>query len=196
MIHESNFEILNQFLGDYNREIYGRELIGKVAISQKGIALALDGLEKEGILTSKKRGTMKFFRLNLQYVFIKDVLLISEVTRKMLFFEKQKVLANLFKDDERIVGLFGSYAIDAQKKESDIDIFIIGDKKDKKDGDYSRLGKVYDLNISVKYFTIKEFNNLLNKKNNLLKEIVEKHILFFNAERFINLVWRNYYGFN
>jgi predicted nucleotidyltransferase len=197
MIHNTEFEILNQFLGDYNKEIYGRELVGKVPISQKGIAIALDNLEKEGILISEKRGNMKFFRLNIKYAFIKDKLLIMEIKRKILFFEKQKVIANLFKTDNRIVGLFGSYAIGSQKKDSDVDIFIIGDKKEQeKNKDYAALGKVYDLNISIKYFTLDEFKDLLIRKNTLLREIVEKHIMFFNAEQFIDLIWRNYYGFD
>jgi predicted nucleotidyltransferase len=197
MIHNTEFEILNQFLGDYNKEIYGRELVNKVSISQKGIAIALDNLEKEGILISEKRGNMKFFRLNIKYAFIKDKLLIMEIKRKILFFEKQKVIANLFKTDNRIVGLFGSYAISSQKKDSDVDIFIIGEKKEKeKNEDYAALGKVYDLNISIKYFTLDEFKDLLIRKNTLLREIVEKHIMFFNAEQFIDLIWRNYYGFD
>jgi predicted nucleotidyltransferase len=197
MIHNTEFEILNQFLGDYNKEIYGRELVNKVSMSQKGIAIALDNLEKEGILISEKRGNMKFFRLNIKNAYIKDKLLMTEIKRKILFFEKQKVIANLFKTDNRIVGLFGSYATGTQKKDSDVDIFIIGDKKEEeKNKDYAALGKVYDFNISIKYFTLNEFRDLLMQKNTLLREIVEKHILFFNAEQFIDLIWRNYYGFD
>lgn len=197
MMHDAEFEILNQFLGDYNREIYGRELVGKVSISQKGIALALDNLEKEGILTLKKKGNMKLFGLNIKFVGLKDKLLMTELKRKLAFLEKQKVIATLFKNDERIVGIFGSYATGTQKKESDIDIFIIGDKRgNDKTKDYSALGEIYDLNISIKYFKKAEYVDLLKQKNPLIIEIVEKHILLFNAEQFIDLVWRNYYDFN
>jgi predicted nucleotidyltransferase len=193
MIHKPFFEILNQFLGDYNSEIYGRELIGKVSLSQKGIALALDSLEKEGILTSKKSGNMKFFRLNLKYARIKDAVVMAEIARKMRFLEKQLIIANLFKSDERIVGIFGSYAKNTQKKDSDIDIFIIGEKIGE---DYVKKAKVYDLDVSIKYFKLKEFKGLLQKKNPLITEIIENHILIFNVEQFIELAWRDYYGFD
>ena len=49
MLHNKYSEILNLLTEDYRKEIYGRELIGKVSISQKGIALALKKLENEGI---------------------------------------------------------------------------------------------------------------------------------------------------
>jgi len=53
-------------LGDYNKEIYGRNIVNKVALSQKAIALTLDELEKEGILKSRKQGNIKYFKLNIQ----------------------------------------------------------------------------------------------------------------------------------
>jgi predicted nucleotidyltransferase len=193
MIHSSYFEVLNQFLGDYNREIYGRELVGKVSLSQKSIALALDNLEKEGILTSRKRGNMKFFHLNSKYVGIKDTVTMAEIARKTHFFEKHLVIANLFRNDERIVGLFGSYAKGTQKKDSDVDLFIIGEKTGE---NYVKKAKIYDLNVSIKYFALEEFKELLKNKNPLVKEVIENHIVLFNAEHFIELLWRNYYGFD
>jgi predicted nucleotidyltransferase len=193
MIHNNSFEIMKQFLGDYNREIYGRELIGKVSLSQKGIALALDSLEKEGILSSRKSGNMKFFSLNHKYIRIKDAVVMAEIAQKTNFLNKHPAIANLFKSDERIVGIFGSYAKGNQKKDSDIDLFIIGEKTT---NDYAVKAKVYDLNISIKYFSPKEFNDLLKKKNPLIREIIENHIILFNVERFIECLWRDYYGFD
>ena len=193
MIHNSYFEIVEQFLGDYNREIYGRELIGTVSLSQKSIALALDNLEKKGILTSRKSGNMKFFRLNKEYARIRDIIVMAELSRKTDFLERHKTIANLFKNDTRIVGLFGSYAKGTQKKDSDIDLFIIGEKNKK---DYSDLAKVYDLDVSIKYFSVKDFESLLKKKNPLIREIIENHILIFNIEQFTNLLWRDFYGFD
>ena len=61
---------------------------------------------------------------------------------------------------------------------------------------YNKKGKAYDLNISIKYFTENEFRKLLKEKNNLCKEIIKDHIIIFNIEKFINYIWRDYYGFN
>jgi predicted nucleotidyltransferase len=193
MLHNKHFQIIEQLTGNYKQEIYGRELIGRVSMSQKGIALALKELEKQSILKSKKKGSMKFYSLNLSYPHIKDIIYITETMKKIKFLSKNRKIAHIFKDDSRIAGIFGSYAKKTHKPESDIDVFIVG-KKQKQD--YSKKGRAFDLNISIKYFTQREFKNLLNEKNNLLKEIVKNHILLFGIEEFINTVWRSYYGFN
>lgn len=193
MLHNKYFEIIALFLGDLNREIYGRELIGKVSLSQKAIALALDELEKEGILKSSKDGNMRFFRLNIENNEIKDIIISAEINKKIVFLKKLRKIAHIFRNDERIIGIFGSYAKGTQKQESDIDLFIIGEKHRK---DYDTVGKSLDLNVSIKYFSEKEFINMMKNKNTLCKEILEFHILIFGFEKFINIAWSNYYGFN
>ena len=57
----------------------------KISISQKNIALTLDELETEGILTSKKEGNMKFFSLNIRNPIVKDVIIQTELSKKIYF---------------------------------------------------------------------------------------------------------------
>lgn len=193
MLHNKYLEILKQFLTDYGRELYGRSLVGKVPLSQKGIALALEELEKKSILKSKKEGSIKFYRLNLMNSEIKDVVISTEITKKIEFFKKHRKIAHIFKKDDRIIGIFGSYAKEAEKDGSDIDVFVVGNKKKP---DYDSQGKIYDLKISTVYFSEKEFKKLIKEKNNLCKEIIKNHIIIFGIEKFVNTVWRDYYGFD
>lgn len=193
MLHNKHFQIIEQLTGNYEQEIYGRELIGKVSMSQKGIAIALKELEKQSIFKSKKRGSIKFYSLNLNYPHAKEIISITETMKKIEFLSKNRKIAHIFKDDSRIVGIFGSYAKKTHNLKSDIDVFIVG-KKQKQD--YNTKGKAFDLNISIKYFTQEEFKHLLNEKNNLLKEIVKNHIIVFGIEEFINIIQSSYYGFN
>ena len=88
MIHNKYFEILKHFLKDYNREIYGRELVGKVSLSQKNIALTLDEMQKKGILSSIKKGNMKYYFLNKKNKMIDKYLILGEVVESIDFFEK------------------------------------------------------------------------------------------------------------
>ena len=191
MLHKPKYEIMGQYLGDYTKEVYGRQLIGKVTLSHKGIALALEELQDQSILKSHSLGNRKLYGLNFMNKEIKDILCITEIIKKILFFQKERKIAYLFNQDKRIVGIFGSYACGTDKKESDIDIFIVGEKK--KD-DYEKKSDVLGLQVSIKYFSEKEMKKLLLKKNNLWKEIVKNHILIFGAEQFISLLWGNYYG--
>lgn len=193
MIHNKYFEVLKQFLGDYAREVYGRELLGKVKLSQKGIALALEELEEKSIFKSRKEGTLKHYYLNLAYSEIKDIIALTEFNRKIEFFTKNRKIANIFRSDERIVGIFGSYAKNSQKEGSDLDVFIIGSKKKQ---DYSMEGKKLDIDISIKYFKKAEWIKMLKEKNNLCKEIINHHVLIFGIESFTDLLWGNYYGFD
>ena len=64
MLLNKYFEILRFYLGDYTREIYGRELLDKIALSQKNIALTLKDLENSTILKSRITGNIKYYRLN------------------------------------------------------------------------------------------------------------------------------------
>lgn len=189
MLHSKYFEILKQFLGDYKSEIYGRALIDRVKLSQKGIALSLEELEKQRVLKSRKEGNLKHYGLNLKYTEIKDLLAITELIRKLEFLNKEREIAHCLKKDNRIVGIFGSYARGTNKKNSDLDVFIIGGKKREE-------LKFFNLNASFKYFSQNEWRKLLKKKNNLCREILEKHILLFGIENFINLAWSDYYGFS
>jgi len=193
MVHNKTFEILKFFIEDYNNGIYGRSLIKKVSLSQKNIALTLNNLEKEGILKSNKQGNIKYFNLNLNSPKIKDIITSVEINKKINFLEKHKKIAEIFKEDNRIVGIFGSYAKGIERKDSDIDIFIIGEKQRE---DYDRKGKLFDINVSIKYFSEKEFKDLLVQKNNLCKEIIKNHIVIFNIEKFTDIGWRFYYGLN
>jgi len=192
MLHNKYYEILNFFIGDYNKEIYGRELIDKVKISQKNIALTLKELENKGILKSKKKGNLKFYSLNLKNPQLQTYLIFTELFNKENFLTNNKKISHIFKNDDRIIGIFGSYAKNKQKKDSDLDVFIIGNKGE----NYVKQGKLYDLTVSVKTFTENEFKKLLKEKNNLIKEIIENHVLIFNVEKFINFIWRGFYGFN
>ena len=93
ILHNKYFEVLEKYVGDYTKGIYGRELIGKVSLSQKSIALALEELEKESILRSHKRGTIKLYELNISNSEIKDILLEVELNRKIGFLSKNAFLA-------------------------------------------------------------------------------------------------------
>lgn len=168
-------------------------LVGKVPLSQKAIALALAGLEEEGVLKSRIQGSIKYYMLNLEFSEVKEAIMLAEVTQKTEFMAKHRRLAHTFREDDRVVGIFGSYARGTQKEDSDVDVFIVGNKKG---NDYDEKGRLLDLDVSIKYFTPDEWTALLKEKNNLVKEIVSAHVVIFGVERFVNTLWRDYYGFN
>ncbi len=186
MIHNKYYQILKQFLGDYDKQIYGRELVGKVNISQKNIALVLNELKKEGILSSKISGNMKYFFLNKSNPLIKKYLLITEMERSVRFLEKHpkiKQISISIKAD--ILCIFGSYAKGVQKKGSDLDLFIVGRyNKDK----IKKLEDKYDVKISIKNASRSDFIKSIKESDPLIKEIISNHVLISGYEEFIEEV--------
>jgi len=189
MILNKYYQVLRPLLSNYSEELIGRELDREIRLSQKGIALALNELEILGILKSKARGNQKLFYFNKENVNLLDYIHMLELQNKLDFMQKNRLLANLIKTDDRIIVIFGSYATGANKPDSDIDMLIVG-KRRKNEFD----AKTFGLDISIKYIAEKEFTNLLQNKNPLISEIVRNHIIISGFERFIPYVWRYFYG--
>jgi len=188
MIHNKYYEIMKQFLGDYSKEIYGRELVKKVNISQKNIALTLEKLEKAGILSSKTKGNTRYFFLNKLNPLCKKYILLVEVEKSIEFLKNNsKVNQILDKIDKnkKIICVFGSYAKGIKKKDSDLDLFVIGNFDEK---EIKQIGKNYNLNIDVKQCSKSGFVLLLKEKDSLILEILENHVLISGYEEFIEEV--------
>ncbi len=193
MLLNKHFEILKFFTTNLNEERYGRELAKKTSLSQKAMALSLKELEEKGILKSKTKGNIKNYSLNLKNKDLKDVIILVEILKKLEFLKKHRLLKEIFNGDNRIVGIFGSYAKGTETKISDVDLFIIG-KEQKQD--YDKKGELFDLEINIKYFRKGEFKRLLREKKNLGKEIVRNHVLISGFESFVYLIWKAFYGFD
>ena len=187
MIHNKYYEIMKQFLGDYSREIYGRELIKKVGISQKNIALTLGGLEEKGILSSRTKGNIKYFSLNKLNPLCRKYIMLVEVENSIEFLRNNFKVAQFFDkiNKDKIICVFGSYAKGTQKKSSALDLFIVGKFNEK---EIKGIGRDYGLNLSIKGGSKSDFINSLKKGNPLMKEILENHILISGYEKFIEEV--------
>lgn len=188
MIHNKYFEIMKLFLRGYSKEIYGRELIKKVSISQKNIALTLDKLEKESILFSKMKGTSKYFFLNRENSLIQYYLVLAEVEQTIEFLKKYQKINQIIKKlncENKIVCIFGSYARNLAKKDSDLDLFIVGNFDER---EIKKIGENFGVKVSIKGGSKKDFVDSLKNKNSLMNEILEDHVIISGYEEFVKEV--------
>lgn len=186
MLHNKYFEIMHHFLKGYNKEIYGRELIKKVTISQKNIAITLDELEREAILTSTKKGNVKYYSLNKLNPIIKQYLLLFETEKTIEFLKKHPKISAIFErinSSDSIIIVFGSYAKGTEKGDSDLDFFIIGEVNEQ---EIKKIGMSFNMKISIKKGNKKDFIHLLKEKNLLINEILENHLILCGFEEFID----------
>jgi len=114
----SNKEILN-FLADFpGREFFTKEISDKLGISLGGVHNSLKALSKAGIVVFEQKGNMKFFKIDFNSPFVKQL-------RSAGIVENFLPLVQKIKNHCLAVILFGSAARGEQTAKSDVDLFIL-----------------------------------------------------------------------
>ncbi|MBN2881291.1 nucleotidyltransferase domain-containing protein [Candidatus Woesearchaeota archaeon] len=183
-ITENTLQVLSLFTNNFESEHYIREVEKLLKISPRTAQLILDDLENKGIVISQTKGKTKIFKLNVSE-FTKRYITFVEQYKAIIFLEKHLIIKEIIeKITPYIMGvgvIFGSYAKDLETKDSDLDIFIIGNY----DVDQiKKISKVYGIDISIKCYSQKVFS----KKDILVQEVLKNHVVFLNAEQFVNEV--------
>jgi len=189
-ITENTLLVLSLFTNDFKREYYVREVEKLLKISPRTSQLILEDLEDKGIIESKARGKIKTYKINPSE-FTKRYLVFVEQYKAIAFLEKRLMVKEIIeKITPHIKGIgiiFGSYVKGLEKKGSDLDIFVAGDYNR---NEIKKVSRNLGIEISIKCYPIKTFEKNLNK-DILLKEILKNHIVFVNAEQFIEAVFKN-----
>jgi predicted nucleotidyltransferase len=180
MLLTMNTKIFEEFLGDYSILLTGSFIAKKKKLNQKTTANYLYALEKEGIIKSKTQGKNKNYFLNQDNKeIIKNYILAVEHIRTLEFYKKNLVVKEISeKINEHINGsalIFGSYAKGIQKKDSDLDILILGKCNEK---EIEKISKTYNIELNLKIYPKLE-------KDLLIKEAVKNHIFIKSSEQII-----------
>jgi len=187
---ENTLHVLSLFTNEFNREYYVREVGKLLKISPRTAQLILEDLEDKGIIESKTKGKIKTFKLNPSE-FTKKYLVFVEQYKAIAFLEKKLIIKEIIEKInpfiEGIGIIFGSYAKDIAKKDSDLDIFVAGSYNN---DEIKRVSKNLGIEISIKCYPLKNFEKNLTK-DILLKEVLKNHVVFLNAEQFIQVVFKN-----
>ena len=185
LLNKSEIKILEEFTKDKDNRIYGRAIAQKYNLNQKTISNILNNLEKQGILKFKREGKNKYYFLNKNNSEIKEIVQLVEINKKIIFTKNQIKFKGLFENLEKktkgILIIFGSYAKGIEKKDSDLDLFIIGEIENIK-----KLEDSFGIDINI----VKIKQNKFNKNELFIKEIMENHIVLKGVEEFINLIWQ------
>jgi len=178
-------EILENFAGDYNKKVYGRDIAKKLNMNQKTVSNILNKLEKEHILKFSIEGKNKYYYLNNLNLSLKEIIKLIEINRKIRFIERYKKFRDLFNKlevlSEGIIVIFGSYANFSANEKSDLDVLVIGNQQEIKG-----LEQLYNVKINAVKIDKKKFN----KADTFIKEIIKNHIVLKGVEEFIELIWQ------
>ena len=180
MLLDNQIQIFEEFLRDFNAKLTGSFIAKKNKLNQKTVSNYLNSLEKENILRSKTQGKNKLYFLNLDNMeIVKNFIISVEHIRTINFYKKniliKEIAEKLQNHIKGIAIIFGSYVKNTQKKDSDLDILIIGKAKEK---EIDNISKIYKKEINLNIYP-----NL--EQDILTKEVIKNHIIIKNAELFI-----------
>jgi len=115
--------ILSLFVANPDKVFYSREVSKKIKISLGATSNALRLLKKNSILTSEKKGKTSLYALKLPNEYLERFRILNTLLTMEPLVEKLKNISR------RII-LYGSYATGTFTSESDLDIFIISEKRE------------------------------------------------------------------
>lgn len=158
----------------------------------------LKHLAKNNILKSEKKSNLDIYSLNLSNPISLKILDFLEI-QESVNFERMDVISEMI-DKIPVKGycliVFGSYAENKQKRDSDIDICILVNIKEdeKKIKPYINDIKLnYKVKIDDHYILFNEFIEMLTRsEENLGKQIFRKHKIFYNSDIYYNLIKEAY----
>ncbi len=180
ILNKTELRILEEFLKDYGTRLTGSQIARKKELNQKTVSNKLKNWEKQGYLKSKTQGRNKLYYLNLEdKEKLKHFLTMIEHQRTMEFYNKNPMVKEIVSQIQGdIVVIFGSYAKGKQTKESDLDMFIVGEYNKKR---IRELSERMQTEINVKQYTRKKFEEM----DYLLEEIMKSHIIVSGTELFV-----------
>ena len=191
-INQTTLKILGLYLDDYKKSLHLREISRKTKIDVKAIQLQLKKLEKINVLSSIIRGRNKDYRLNLNNVTTKYYLVMAEIFVSIIYLKKNFMIKKIVEEIENKIHdpliLFGSFAKGTYTKESDVDVFVISDKKINTSSIIEATNMV-GREISLKSANRQQFLEGLRNNDPLIKEVVSNHIILKGAGEFSDIMW-------
>ncbi len=191
-INQTTLKILELYLNDYKKSLHLREISREIKIDVKAVQLQLQKLEKINVLSSIIRGRNKDYYLNLNNVTTKYYVTMAEVFATIIYLKKNFLIKKLVGEIENKIHdpmiLFGSFAKGTHTKESDMDVFMISETKNKTDSIMESTDLV-GREISLKSASRKQFLEGLRNNDPLIKEVVSNHIILKGADAFSDIMW-------
>ncbi len=183
MLLNHQVKIFEEFLRDFKSELTGSFIARKKNLNQKTVANFLNKLENEAILKSRMLGKNKLYSLNFNNKeIVKHFILAVEHLRTIEFYKKNILIKEVSEKIQPyikgIAVIFGSYAKGTQKRDSDLDLLIIGKCNEPQ---IEKVSEAYKIEINLNVYP-------RIKKDVLIKEAIKNHIIIKNAEQFIESV--------
>ena len=196
-INHTTLKILSLYRADYNRSLHLREISRQTKVDVKAVQLQLKRLEKINVVSSVLKGRNKEYSLNLGNSITKYYMIMAETFASIIYLRKnfliKKTVSEIGNLVEGTMVLFGSFARGQATKESDMDIFVISDKKIPM-STVREAGRLIGRTISIKSTSREHFMKGVEEKDPLISEVVSNHIILKGVDDYCDIIWRYYAG--
>lgn len=191
-INQTTLKILSNYLDNYKKSLHLREISREIKVDVKATQLQLKKLEKINVLFSTVKGRNKDYTLNLNNITTQYYLMMAETFVSIIYLKKnfliKKIIGEIGNKIHDPVILFGSFAKSIYTKDSDVDLFIISDKKIKTSITLEA-GNLVGREINLKSTNRDRFMNGLRSNDPLIKEVVSNHIILKGIDEFCDIMW-------
>jgi len=198
----------NKILGNLLRRPLQNKSLHQIALNTKlsyvTVYKVMPILIKRKVVNQEKKGKANLISVNFENANLED-LSSAILHERNQFLKKYPQIAVLIKEiEESLAGnfyiliIFGSYAKENPKRESDIDLlFIISNKEDIKEYEekINKASKLLSLKIDFKIVAVKDFMDMLNQKYTVGREAFQEGIVLFGTEPYYAMV-KSYVGKN
>jgi predicted nucleotidyltransferase len=197
-INQTTLKILGLYRNDYRRSLHLRQIARETRVDVKAVQLQLKRLERMNVLSSVRKGRNKEYSLNLQNSIAKYHLVLAETFASITYLARnflvKTIMTEIGDDLEGTAILFGSFAKGQPNKQSDVDLFVIRERKPGVllDNALGVAGDRVGREISVKYGTKRQFVKGLEEGDPLVREVVSNHIVLRGLDDFCEIMWRYY----
>lgn len=168
MFSPNQQDILSLFVSNQEQEYHLHE-IGRILGKKPGVfQKAINALEEEGILKSRRRGNQRLISLNKQYPLLREV---SKIIQKTVGVE---ALLKELVHGVQTAYIFGSYAKNKMRSDSDIDLILVSGKETQ-DAILEALEKIekrIQREINPKFYSPKEYAKRKKQRDPFLMEIL------------------------
>lgn len=168
-------ELLAFYFGHPGLEDYIRSLARQLQVDPTNLQRELVRLEKEGLFRSRLSGRQKYYSLNPDYPWLKELKKIVAGTLGAESYLQE--LANLL--GVEFAFIYGSYAKGTDKFNSDIDLLIIGQPDlDQVAALISGVEKKIKREINYRVIGQKEIKKMIHYDNSFITGLLNKHKVF------------------
>ncbi len=180
-------DILRPYLKDYSLKLSASEIARETKIERRTISRILNKLIKMNLLDYILQGKNKLFYFDLSKNSSFSLINLVEVNNSMDFEFRNKeislIISKVLDFCEGVV-LFGSYASGKNKRDSDLDLILLGKVNV---AEIKKVKSFSPIEINEQIVSYSEFEKILRNKNPLSLEISKNHVLFGNFSKIIKI---------